>query len=217
MADAQPVAAPVPTVPADSLFAEFWDEAKCELILQGAASDLKFSWRNHKVPREAQARLAAFGFAEMATFTNLDVDKAAVQAFLVKELVFKENVGPQGKPTISRLMAAWNSASTRTTERADLAHWRLTSLIASTRPPGDPEGIQCCSSHFGREGRAVRSLRGRASFLRSRTPSWWPKDSTKWLAKTKAQYKKTACPSGNRMARCVQSNTCPRIMKHFAT
>ena len=51
-----------PVVPDHCLFAEYWDEAKCGLILQDATSDLKFLWRTHKVPREAQAHLAAFGF-----------------------------------------------------------------------------------------------------------------------------------------------------------
>ena len=46
-----------------AFFAEYWDEAKCDLILQDTTSDLKFLWRTHKVPREAQARLAAFGFS----------------------------------------------------------------------------------------------------------------------------------------------------------
>ena len=58
----QALAVQAPRVPDHCLFVEYWDEAKCDLILQDATSDLKFLWRTHKVPREAQARLAAFGF-----------------------------------------------------------------------------------------------------------------------------------------------------------
>ena len=85
----QALAIQAPAVPDRCLFAEYWDEAKCDLILQDATSDLKFLWRTHKAPREAQSRLACFGFSEMATFANLDINKQAVHAFLVRELVFK--------------------------------------------------------------------------------------------------------------------------------